>query len=115
MAISKDPQVESKQLEIKQLVLKADLVNESSLSPSLLSIDASTIGATVVEIDVKEPVSDCHKVQIVDRTSGQSVALSGAPSISNTVVDGKIVSSSISVTLDATGLEDVCIEVIFKS
>lgn len=106
MAISKDPQVESKQLEIKQLVLKADLVNESSLSPSLLSIDASTIGATVVEIDVKEPVIDCHKVQIVDRTSGQSVALSGAPSISNSV---------ISVTLDATGLSDVCIEVIFKA
>lgn len=106
MPISKDPQVESKQLEVKQLVLKADLVNESSKSPALLSIDASTIAATVVEIDVKEPVADCHKVQIVDRSTGQSVALAAAPSVSDSVV---------SVTLDATGLTDVCIEVLYKA
>jgi hypothetical protein len=103
--ISKDSQVEAKQLEQKSLSLTANLVAASSEAPALLSIDNSTIAATVVEIDVKQAVSKCHKLQVVNRATGQQEALSAAPSVSGSV---------ISATLDATGLSDVCIEIVYK-
>ena len=106
MVISKDSQVQSKQLEARSLALVADLVAETSEAPALVPIDSSTITAAQVVIDVKESVEKCHKVQIVNRATGQSVALLAAPSISG---------SEISVSLDATALSDVCIEVIYKA
>jgi hypothetical protein len=104
--ISKDSQVEAKQLEQKSLALTANLVAATSEAPALLSIDNSTIAATVLTIDLKQAVSKCHKVQVTNRASGQAEALAAAPSVSG---------SEISVTLDATGLSDVCVEVIYKA
>ena len=103
--ISKDSQVEEKQLKQKSLSLTANLVAASSEAPALLSIDNSTIAATVLEVDVKQAVAKCHKLQVINRATGEAAALSGAPSVSGSV---------ISATLDATGLSDVCVEVIYK-
>lgn len=106
MVISKDSQVQSKQLEAKSLALNANLVAGSSEAPAIISIDNSTIAATDIVIDVKEDVIKCHKLQVINRATGEAAALSGAPSISG---------QEISVTLDATGLSDVCIELIYKA
>lgn len=106
MSISKDSKVESLRLQQKSLSLKADLVAGTSESASLVSIDNEAIASTTIEVDIKEPVSSCEKAQVINRTTGQSVALSGAPSVSD---------SKISVTLDATGLSDVCISVEYRN
>jgi hypothetical protein len=105
MIMSKDSQVASLQLDVRSLAIKADLVAGESEAPALVSIDNSTIAATVIEIDVKEDVKACQKLQVIDRASGEAAPISAAPSISGSV---------ISVTLDATGLADVCIEVLYK-
>jgi len=105
MSYAKDPKVQDLQLEQKELLLSANLVAASSEAPSLLSIDNSTITATVIEIDVKESVSSVQKVQIVNKATGQHVAIAAAPSISGSV---------ISVTCNATGLSNVCIEASFR-
>jgi hypothetical protein len=76
----------------------------TSEASSLVSF-SGVLATRTVSIDIKEPVKSCQKVQIIDRSSGQSVAISAAP-----VVSG----DSISVTLDATDLDDVCIEVSFR-
>lgn len=106
MSYAKDPKVQDLILEQKSLHIKADLVAGSSEAVSLVSIDNSTIAATVIEIDVKEDVSSCEKLEVIDRSTGQAVSLDAAPSVSNSV---------ISVTLDATALSDVCISVHFRN
>jgi len=111
---SKDSQVLDRQLEQKTLLLKADLVAQTSEAASIVSM-SGLIGARTIVIDVKEPISSCQKVQIINRASGQPEPLSAAPVITNTVVDGKVISSAISVTLDATGLSDVCICVDYRN
>jgi hypothetical protein len=104
-SISKDSKVQDLQIEQKSLQLKADLVAQTSESASLVSISGA-VGTTTVSIDVKEPVTSCEKVQIINRSSGQSEPLSAAPSVSG---------NSISVTLDASGLDDVCICVDYRN
>ena len=106
MTISKDSQVEARQLEQKSLVFTANLEAASSDAPALLSIDNSTLSATVLTIDVKQLVAKCYKVQVTDRSSGQAKELAAAPSVAD---------NQISVTVDATGLSDVCVEVIYKA
>lgn len=105
MSYAKDPKVQDLQLEQKELLLSANLVTASSEAPSLVSIDNSTITATVIEIDVKESVNSVQKVQIVNRATGQHVAIAAAPSVSGSV---------ISVTCNGTGLSNICIEVSFR-
>ena len=105
MSMSKDPKVQDLQLEQSDLLLSANLVAASSEAPSIVSINNSTIASTVVSIDVKEPISSVQKVQIVNRATGQHVAIAAAP-----VVSG----SSVSVTCNGTGLTSVCIEVSYR-
>jgi len=127
MSISKDPKVQDLRLEQKQLQLSANLVAASSEAPSLVSIDNSTIASTVIEVDVKEAVSSVQKVQIVNKATGEPVAIAAAPVVTHTLengstklsssyvaADGKIVSSSISVTCNGSGLSNACIEVSFR-
>lgn len=106
MVISKDSQVQSKQLEAKRLDLQANLVAGSSEAPAIISIDNSTIAATELVIDVKEDVIKCHKLQVINRATGEAAPLDAAPSVSG---------QEITVTLDATGLSDVCIELVYKA
>ena len=100
MSYAKDPKVQDLILEQKSLHLKADLVAASSEAVSLVSIDNSTIAATVIEIDVKEDVSSCEKLEVIDRSTGQAVSLDAAPSISNSVIS---IVFSLSSTVIFTG------------
>ena len=105
MSYAKDSKVLDLLLEQTELLLSANLVAPSSEAPSIVSINNSTIASTVISIDVKEPVSSVQKVQIVNRATGQHVAIAAAPSVSG---------STISVTCNGTGLTSVCIEVSFR-
>lgn len=102
---SKDSQVLDRQLEQKTLLLKADLVAQTSEAAAIVSMSGA-IGARVIVIDVKEPVSSCQKAQVVNRSNGSNCGLASAP-----VVSG----NTISITLDATGLSDVCICVDYRN
>ena len=99
---SKDSQVLGRQLQAQSLVATADLVAGTSDLPAVISIDNSDIEACEIVIDVKESVAKCFKAQVINRATGEAAPIAAAPA-----VDG----STITVTLDATGLEDVCIEV----
>jgi hypothetical protein len=103
--MSKDPKVQDLKLEQSDLLLSANLVAGTSEAPSLVSINNSTIASTVISIDVKEPIASVQKVQIVNRATGQHVAIAAAPVISG---------SSVSVTCNGTGLTSVCIEVSYR-
>ncbi len=104
-SISKDSKVQDLQIEQKSLQLKADLVAQTSESASIVSMSGA-LATRTISIDVKEPVASCQKVQIINRSTGQSEPLSAAPSVSG---------NSISVTLDASGLSDVCICVEYRN
>lgn len=105
MSMSKDPKVQDLQLEQSELLLSANLVAGTSEAPSLVSINNATIASTVISIDVKQPISSVQKVQIVNRATGQHVAIAAAPSISG---------NSVSVTCNGTGLTSVCIELSYR-
>ena len=102
---SKDPQVFDRQLEQKSLLLKADLVAQTSEAASIVSM-SGLIAARTISIDVKEVVKSVEKVQVVNRATGSNAGISAAPSVSGSV---------ISVTLDATGLSNVCIVVDYRN
>ena len=105
MSMSKDPKVQDLQLEQSQLLLSANLVAATSEAASLVSIDNDTIASTVISIDIKEPIASVQKVQIVNRATGQHVAIAAAPVISG---------NTVSVTCNGTGLTSVCIEVSYR-
>lgn len=107
MSISKDSKVEDLRIDQKELQLQADLVGQTSEAPSIVSM-SGVLASRVISIDVKEPVKSCQKVQIIDRSTGKvaSASLSAAPVISG---------NSISVTIDATGLSNVCICVSYRN
>jgi len=105
MPMSKDPKVQDLQLEQSQLLLVADLVAATSEAPSLVSINNGTLASTVIVVDVKEPIASVQKVQIVNRATGQHVAIAAAP-----VVSG----NTVSVTCNGTGLSSVCIELNYR-
>jgi hypothetical protein len=107
MSISKDSKIEDLRIDQQHLLVKANLVAKTSEAPSIVSFSSSdTLTARVITIDLKEPVKSCERVQIVNRASGASEdKLASAPSISG---------NSISITLDATGLSDVCIVVSYR-
>lgn len=102
--LSKDSKIEDLRIDQDELLIKANLVAKTSEAPSLVSI-SGTLTATAISIDLKEPIRSCEKVQVVNRATGSNEAISAAPSVSGSVV---------SVTLNATGLTDVCIVVSFR-
>ncbi len=105
MSLSKDSKVEDLRLDQKELLIQADLVAQTSEAPSLVSF-SGVLATRTISVDIKEPVKSCQKVQIINRATGSNAAISAAPVISG---------NSISVTLNATGLSDVCICVDFKN
>ena len=105
MSLSKDSKVEDLRIDQKELLIQADLVAQTSEAPSLVSISGALATRTIT-VDVKEPIKSCQKVQIINRANGSNAAISAAPVISG---------NSVSVTLNATGLSDVCICVDFKN
>ncbi len=105
MSMSKDPKIQDLQLEQSELLLSANLVAATSEAPSIVSINNATLASTVITIDIKEPVASVQKVQVVNRATGQHVAIAAAPVISG---------NTISVTCNGTGLSSVCIEVSYR-
>lgn len=105
MSMSKDPKVQDLQLEQKELLLSANLVAATSEAASLVSINNATLASTVITIDVKEPVASVQKVQIVNRATGQHVAIAAAPVISG---------NTVAVTCNGTALSSVCIELSYR-
>jgi hypothetical protein len=105
MSLAKDPKVQDLQLEQNQLLLSANLVAGTSESASLVSIDNAVIASTVIVVNVKEPIVSVQKVQVVNKATGQHVAIAAAP-----VVSG----NTVSVTCNGTGLTSVCIEVSYR-
>jgi hypothetical protein len=81
------------------------LVAGTSESASLVSINNAVIASTVIVVDVKEPIVSVQKVQVVNKATGQHVAIAAAP-----VVSG----NTVSVTCNGTGLTSVCIEVSYR-
>jgi len=124
--LSKDSKIEELRIDQDELLIKANLVAQTSEAPSLVSFSGA-LSTRTVSIDLKEPIKSCEKVQIVNRATGSNEAISAAPVITHTLengstkvstlyvpADGKIVSSAVSVSRDATGLTDVCIVVSFR-
>lgn len=122
MSISKDPKIQDMRLEQRSLSISANLTASdvvgglkaaSSEAPSVVAISGA-LATRSIAIDIKEPVKSCQKVQVINKATGEVEPLLSAPAISNVVVDGKVVSSSITVTCDGTGLSDACIEVSYR-
>lgn len=118
MSISKDPKVQDLRLEQRSLSISANLSASdavgglkagSSEAASLVAISGAEATRSIV-VDLKEPVKSVQKVQVINKATGEVQPLLSAPAISNVVVDGKVISSSITVTCDGTGLSDACIE-----
>ena len=105
MSLSKDPKVQDLQLEQSSLLLSANLVAATSEAASLVSINNSTIASTVIVVDIKEPIVSVQKVQIVNKATGQHIAIAAAPVISG---------NTVSVTCNGTGLTSICIEVSYR-
>lgn len=102
---SKDEQVLSRQLRQKNLQLNANLVAQTSEAPAIISMSGALATRTIV-IDVKEAVTSVSQVQVKNVATGLPVAIAGAPIIAG---------NTISVTIDATGLTNVCIEANYKN
>jgi len=102
---SKDSLVLGRQLDAQSFIANADLTTEISDHNSAITIDNSTLTATVITFDAKEPVSKCFKAQVTNRTTGANVAIAAAP-----VVSG----NTIAITCNGTGIADCAIEFKYK-
>lgn len=99
---SKDSDVLARQLEDQRVITVCNLVTPASDLPTVLTINNTTLTATVITLDVKEPVKKCFEVSVKNRATGAIVALAAAPSLA--------VANKISVTVNGTGLTDAVVE-----
>ena len=98
---AKDALVHGRQLAVQELCVVCDIVNATSDSASIVSIDNSTLTASVVSLNINEDLSKIAKVSVTDRLTGAVQAASSA------AINGQ----AIEVTINGTGLTDVCVEV----
>lgn len=100
---AKSSSILARQLDAQEVVFTADLATGAGNSslPSNVSIDNSTIAATVVTLNLNEPVLKCFSAFVRARATGANTVIAAAPSLA--------VANKISITLDATGLTDVVI------
>lgn len=104
---SKDSAILARQLEAQEIVITADLETGTGTSnlPSNVTIDNTVLAATVVTLDVGEVVSKCFYAVVRTRSTGANTVIAAAPSLA--------VANKISITLDATGLTDVVITIVY--
>lgn len=102
---AKSSQVLSRQLECQEVVAVCDLVAGTADS-QIVSIDNSTIAATVITVDIGEPISKCFLAEVRNRATGAILATAAAPSLA--------VENKISVTVDGTGAEDHTVVIKYK-
>lgn len=103
---SKDSEVLGRQLDAQSVCVVANLVAASSDLPVNVAINNTSIAATVITLDVKEPVKKCFKVEVTNRATGAVVALAAAPSLA--------VANKISVTVDGTAQTNLCVQFIYS-
>lgn len=99
---SKDSEVLGRQLEDQRIISVCNLVTAVTDLPVNIVINNATLTATVITLDVKEPLKKCFEVSVKNRATGAIVALAAAPSLA--------VAQKISVTVNGTGLTDVVVE-----
>ena len=99
---SKDSDVLARQLEDQRVISVCNLVTPASDLSSVISIDNSTLTATVITLNVKEPLKKCFEVSVKNRATGAIVPLAAAPSLA--------VANKISVTVNGTAMSDVVVE-----
>jgi len=104
---AKNSEIHARQLDAQSVILTADLEtgDGSTNLPSNVSVDNSTIETTLVTLNVGEVVSKCFKATVRNRDTGANTVIAAAPDLS--------VANHISITLDATGLTDVVIEIVY--
>ena len=102
---SKDSLVAGRQLEAQEVVFNAGLVAGTSDLPGAVSIDNSTLTATVITLDLGEPVAKCFLAEVRNRATGAIVTIAAAPAVSG---------ETISVTCNGTGLTDVAVVIKYK-
>jgi hypothetical protein len=102
--LSKDSKVYEMQLEQKNMLLEINPVAGTASDASIVSISGA-LAARAIVIDLKEPVKSVQKLQVINKATGQSVALSVAPAISG---------NTVSASFDGTGISSACIEISYK-
>lgn len=102
---SKDSEVLNRQLDAQKVAVVCNLVTAANDLPVNVTIVNTTLSATVVTLDVKEPVKKCFKVTVTNRATGAVIATAAAPSLA--------VANKISVTVDGTAQTDVCVEFVY--
>ena len=99
---SKDGEVLGRQLEDQRIISVCNLVTaKTDLSPNITIVN-TTLAATVITLDVKEPLKKCFEVSVKNRATGAIIPLAAAPSLA--------VAQKISVTVDGTAQTDVVVE-----
>jgi hypothetical protein len=103
---AKDSLIFGRQLEAQEVHVNADLTTGVSDLPSAVVIDNSTLTATVITLDLAEPVSKAFRVTVTNRATGANVALAAVPSLA--------VANKISVTVNGTGITSCDIHAVYK-
>ena len=102
---SKDSEVLGRQLEDQRIVSVCNLVTAASDLPINITINNTSLAATVITLDVKEPVKKCFEVRVTNRATGAIIPLAAVPSVA--------VANKISVTVDGTAQTNVNVEFIY--
>lgn len=103
---AKSSPVLGKQLSVQEVVVQCNAVAATSDAPSIVSIDNSSIAATVITVDIGEPIAKCLLAEVRERATGAIVAIAAAPSIA--------VANKISVTCDGTAQTDLTVVLKYK-
>lgn len=101
---SKDSDILGRELDKQEIIVIANLVSGKNDLDTNVDINNTSLAATIISLDVKEPIRTAFIIKVTNRATGAIVPTASAP-----VVAGQL----MSVTLDATGLTDVCIQFYF--
>ena len=110
---SKDEKIESLQLKQNSLFLQANLVTAVAQDAQIVTI-GPTLAARLITIDLKEPAKKVQKVSITNRATGAIIATVTAPALTDTVVNGVVVSSQVAFTCNGTDNPDAVIEIQYS-
>lgn len=110
---SKDPSISARELEAQTVVFNCNLVGATSDLIAAAFVNG-TIGATVITLNVDEPIKRCLYVNVTNRATGAVIVHTAAPAVVNTLAAGLSPAvHTISVTVDGTSQSDVCVELCY--
>lgn len=103
---SKDELIHGRQLDAKSVSTVANLVAGTSDLPGRLEINNTTIAATVVTLDIGEPVRAFFKITAHNRLTGANIPFLSAPTL--------LLPNKLIVVLNGTGQTSVDFEFVFQ-